>query len=166
MKKRLAGIILFCSCFLLVFGVSLWYWLSIVNVYEIPADVRITGGAVIGINLDKDKLHFGSVDKESDVVMRTLYLTNNRTIPVKVVITSKGTLRDILYFLIENQSSFFESGTSFAVSPCSSTKLRVYARPMDADLPVNITINGSIRVLFRKCFPFESGVCREQEIVC
>ena len=167
MKSRTLFLLLCCVCFVVFLGALVWYWLSIVNVYEIPIDVRVLAeGSVIGINLDKDKMHFGTLNKNGDVSIRTTYLLNNRSIPVKVILSSEGVLGDIIYFLVENDSSLIESKDSFAVSPCSTTKLRVYARPMDADLPVNITLNSSIRVLFRKCFPFESGACREQEKVC
>jgi len=130
MDRRI--IIILLAMVIGIFGtLAVYYGFYIIEIEDIPMDVSV--GTKIGINSDKDALHFGTV-LLGGTSQRKLFVANKNKFPVLFVIQVKGEFSDWITIKQNN----------FELAPYANTSVRFLAKaPEDVDFG---TYNGTATI--------------------
>lgn len=91
-------VIILIAVFFLVFAFTLvvYFQYHIVQTAIFEMDMKINDGEGMGVNLDDDMIHFGSLPQGGASGLRDVVLSNNNDFPVEVKMRYYGNISDMI----------------------------------------------------------------------
>ncbi len=111
--KKLIWIIVIVAILTAIFTYFLYSKFLILEVKDLPTDVNVTSINKVGFNLDKDRIHFGTISNGGNS-KRQIDLHNTKLVRVEVRLIGIGDIKEFLYF--EPQKIVLSPGETVNVS--------------------------------------------------
>ncbi len=145
-RKRKQAI-LFAALALVLLNLAIFIFLArtVEAVQVFPADVFISEKP-IGINLDKDKIHFGLLPKNAESALRKMVLQNNGERRMRVIVRVEGELRPWTKIEVES-SGVTQPISDFYIEPQETKTILLSVVPKEG-AAMNKMYEGEIKVIF------------------